>query len=164
MPWKNCGGGCPSSDTTNGRQRRGNSLPSMTTSPAPISAIPASSNSSSLSPRKVNPSRMALTGTIRVTSEALVAPAAQRCGSRGYRRRRSIERQRETAAHTGPLAVNARRAISDEDHWQHDERRGGELAGRNDRWRRPSNDAPDQRKPIGERRADQREFRPDGTA
>ena len=40
-----------------------------------ISAIPASSNIRSRSPRKSAPSSVALTGTSSVTSEALVAPA-----------------------------------------------------------------------------------------
>lgn len=55
--------------------RCGRKRPSMVTRPAPISAMPPSSKSSSLSPRKTAPSKMALTGTTRVTREALVAPA-----------------------------------------------------------------------------------------
>ena len=47
----------------------------MVTSPAAIAAMPAISKGSSCSPRKIAPSRIALTGTISVTSEALVAPA-----------------------------------------------------------------------------------------
>ena len=55
--------------------RFGSRRPSMVTSPMAISAMPKNSNSSSCSPRKIAPSNMALTGTISVTSEALVAPA-----------------------------------------------------------------------------------------
>ena len=37
-------------------------------------AMPANSTSDMLSPKKIVPSRMALTGTMSVTSEAFVAP------------------------------------------------------------------------------------------
>lgn len=50
-------------------------LPSKVTSPAAIAAMPATSIGANLSPRKIAPRRIALAGTISVTSEALVAPA-----------------------------------------------------------------------------------------
>src|SRR3546814_11628734 len=76
------GGAAREPDPSAARRRRG-SRPSMTASPAKISAMPASAMREMRSPRVSVPSSRAVIGTRKVTRRTLVGPEKGRTEGRG---------------------------------------------------------------------------------